>query len=183
MTENEMTLAIWADDVAAVEKFLDNGADVNARGRDGTPLQQALSAQGNSQVAELLILRGANVNPNGASPLSLAASNAGYGYIINLLISKGAADVNGAVIAAVENGFVHYIDMLMPHIKGVNAIRDENGKSLLMLAIDRSDADMVSYLLARGADPTAQNGGQTPLQYAEKRGQHIIAKVLSRVGH
>lgn len=180
MTENEMTLAIWADDTAAVKKFLDAGADVNARGRDGTPLQQALSAKGNSQVAELLIERGANVNASGVSPLALAASNAGYGYIISLLISKGAADVDGAVISAVENGFVHYIDMLMPHIKDLNAIKDENGKSLLTLAIDQSDADMVSYLLARGADASLKNGDETLAQYAARRGQHIIEKVLTR---
>lgn len=180
MTENEMTLAIWADDTAAVKKFLDDGADVNARGRDGTPLQLALSAKGNSQVAELLIERGANVNASGVSPLALAASNAGYGYIISLLISKGAADVDGAVISAVENGFVHYIDMLMPYIKDLNAIKDENGKSLLMLAIDQSDADMVSYLLARGADASLKNGDETLAQYAARRGQRIIEKVLAR---
>ncbi|MDP6361495.1 MAG: ankyrin repeat domain-containing protein, partial [Planctomycetota bacterium] len=87
--------AIELGNIEAVKQHLDDGADVNAKGRWGsTPLHAA----DNKEIAELLIAEGADVNAkteSGSTPLHRADNK----EIAELLIAKGA-DVN----AKSENG-------------------------------------------------------------------------------
>jgi ankyrin repeat protein len=57
--------AIWAEDVAAVERLLRDGADVHAAGATGrTPLMQAAEAE-NLRIIDRLLEAGADVNATG----------------------------------------------------------------------------------------------------------------------
>ena len=97
VTQGQTDLSIWqaasTGNVAAVEEYLAKGADINAQ--DGvygvTPLSWA-ALLGQTQMAELLIQRGANVNSknrDGATPLHVAAF-LGQDEVAKLLVQKGA---------------------------------------------------------------------------------------------
>ena len=91
-------LLLYAEegDVGRVQSLIGEGADVNFRGRAGyTPLYLAV-LNGHKDIAEFLILQGADPNivsrgeRPGIAPLHLAAF-AGYTDIIELLVLHGAA--------------------------------------------------------------------------------------------
>ena len=79
--------------IEAVKQAIDDGADLNTKGRYGaTPLQDA-AFRGHQEIVELLIVEGANVkSENGVTPLHTAALN-GHKEVVELLIAAGA-DVN-----------------------------------------------------------------------------------------
>jgi hypothetical protein len=99
-------------DVAAVEKLLGEGVEVDQRGRNAeTPLIAAALA-GETATAESLIVRGADVmarNKGGLTPLH-AAAYSGSAEVARLLLDHGAdledrANVSGAtplILAAEE---------------------------------------------------------------------------------
>ena len=97
VTQGQTDLSIWqaasTGDVAVVEEYLAKGADINAKDNvyGVTPLSWA-TLLGQTQMAELLIQRGANVNSknrDGATSLH-AAAFLGQHKIATLLVQKGA---------------------------------------------------------------------------------------------
>jgi len=93
--------AVWNNDFNLVKKLINEGADVNIKGKfDNTPLHDAKSVE----VAELLVKNGAGVNINNSvdsTPLHYAMSV----EIAELLIKNGA-DVHAANIF--DNTPLHY---------------------------------------------------------------------------
>jgi hypothetical protein len=100
-------------DAAAVTKLLDEGVDVNTKFRyNATALFYACDA-GNVDVVKVLIDRGADLNIKdsfyGFTPLMLASSpprkkTAAHNEIAKLLIAKGAAGKEDALMAAIDDG-------------------------------------------------------------------------------
>jgi ankyrin repeat protein len=100
-------------DAATVKRLLDEGLDVNTKFRyNATALFFACDA-GNVDVVRLLIDRGADLNLKdtfyGFTPLMLAASPArkktpAHTEIAKLLIAKGAAGKEDAMMAAIDDG-------------------------------------------------------------------------------
>jgi hypothetical protein len=144
---------------------------VNAHDSDGwTPLLTALS-QGNGQVGELLIAKGADVNAvnkEGMTPLHWAAHK-GLSQIAELLIAKGAnvnvANINDAIPLhfALYNGHGQVGELLIAKGADVNAT-NKDGSTPLHYA---PDIQVGELLIAKGADVNATNkDGRTPLHYA-----------------
>jgi hypothetical protein len=100
-------------DAAAVKALLDEGVDVNTKFRyNATALFFACDA-GNVDVVKVLIDHGADLNLKdtfyGFTPLMLAASPArkktpAHSEIAKLLIAKGAAGKEDAMMAAIDDG-------------------------------------------------------------------------------
>ena len=135
-----------------------NKAAVNSTDTDGTPpLHWAIRAN-EAEIAELLLLSGADAKAAdrlGVTPLFLAAMN-GNGAIMRKLLDAGA---------------------------NANQI-EKTGETVLMVAIRTGDADAVRALLEHGANPnTAEPQLQlTPLMVAAEGGYTEIVASLIKGG-
>lgn len=92
---NDLVSATVMRDRAAVKELLDDGKNPNARQRDGfTPLMIAAS-NGDTEIAAMLLAKGADPNPRagGKSALSIAKSRGSAGAgVVQLLERSGARD-------------------------------------------------------------------------------------------
>ncbi len=124
----------------------------------GTPLMYAVLAR-NTEIIELLLARGADVN----------ARNNDLGSGTALILAAQIGDA-GAVRRLLEKG------------AEVNA-RHESGYTALMYAAasESNDPEMVKALLARGAEINASaRDGETALTLAGRKGKTVIVRILEQ---
>ncbi len=142
--------ALIKGNLAAVEKALAEGANVNETFIGGhTPLTIA-AGHGNLEMAELLIKRGAAVN--------------------------GRDDFNQT--ALMFAGKIKMAEFLLQRGAKVND-RDESGWTALMVAVTRNRPELVRLLLENDADINIKNlKGDTALEIAEKFGKIEVVKVI-----
>ncbi|WOG28592.1 ankyrin repeat domain-containing protein [Endozoicomonas sp. 8E] len=151
--------ACWNGDVDQVKKSLAAGVYVNAvMSYDFNPLLIA-SAEGHTELAEVLINNGADVNAvmaeKGVTPLFFAAQN-NHTDIVKLLINKGV---------------------------NVDAPQTKDGATPLSIAVQKGCNDSVKLLLNAGADPNATlSNGVTPLYIAAFRGNSESMQLLLEKG-
>lgn len=143
-------------DTSKVKKLLANGADVNAKQKDGvTPLMQA-AWKGQTEIAEMLLAKGADVNAkdkNGMTAL-IRAAYFGHGETVQALLANGA---------------------------NVNVKEHQIGWTALMWAAGKGHPEIVRSLLANGADVNAHDEQNlTPIQIAEVNGHDEIVTLLRR---
>lgn len=116
-----------------------------------SPLMLA-ALNGQLELADKLVKKGADVNKTGWTPLHYAASN-GHVEVIKLLLENYA-----------------YIDAESP-----------NSSTPLMMASMYGSPQSVKLLLDKGADPSLKNQmGLTALQFAERGNRPDAAKLLSQ---
>lgn len=143
-------------DIRTVRYLLDHGADVNAKDHvGGTALSQA-ALRGSTDIARLLIERGADVHVKVSrwelTPLIMAAQRESV-EMVDLLLAKGAP-VDG---------------------------KDITGATAIMWAAysDHANPALVTRLLAAGADPAVKNkAGETAMTWASRRGETPVVALL-----
>jgi ankyrin repeat protein len=151
--------AIEHGDPAAAERYIRLLGNPGARDRHGIPLLGRAVAKDYSNVARLLIARGADVNAVGGqldmSPLMFAAFW-GYEHLAHQLIEAGAE---------------------------VNA-RDSTGQTALFYAVRAEEARTASLLIEHGAEIGLEDSeGHTALWLAAKRGDGVaVALLVRRIG-
>ena len=150
-------------DVEAVLALLKQGADVNLPQGDGMTALHWAAANGNAELARILIYAGAGVGArtrNGSyAPLHLASQEE-HVEVVKALLAAGA-DPNaltstGAVTPlhfAAESGNVEVIMALVEHGAEVKRAERVWGHTPLMFAAAKNRAGAVAALLQRGADP------------------------------
>jgi hypothetical protein len=161
--------------IPVIEKLLDEGADV-----DMTQQRTALHAaaeQGNLEIVDLLIDRGANVNLmdiHGRVPMYVAIANHHPEVAMRLAeagTDLGAVTTDGSTVlmAAVRAEDLELARWVLDHGVDVNAARPEKRHATaLMMAAGRGNPEMVALLLTRGADPNATNHeGETALDMSK----------------
>lgn len=157
------------------------------RDRDGrTPLIRAAESGDNALVRSLLSER-ANVNAVDHcawSPLMKAALQ-GHVDTVRTLLAHGASvetrDNAGysALMVAAGNGHAAVVDLLIEHGALVDASEPINGQTALQWAAQRGFTEVVTRLLAAGADPSrTDRHGRDAAQYARDAGQTQLADDL-----
>jgi ankyrin repeat protein len=193
-------------DHAAALAALEAGADVNARGPDGTTALIWAAYNGDAELVQRLLAAGADPdakNEFGSFALSEAAIG-GYTEVIAALLEGGAtadaANPEGetALMAVARTGNVRAATLLLDAGADVNAIELWGQQSALMWAAAQKQPAMIKLLIARGADVNARGavrnwerkvireprpkdmnqGGFTPLLYAAREGCIECAKEL-----
>lgn len=184
-----LMIAAQAGDLDLVARLIGAGADVNARNEHlGTPLMFAATG-GSVPVARALIERGAQVDAVaqlGWTPLLLAAAKGNTDAAL-LLIGSGAdpnlADGYGwtPLMRAVTGHHGDTVRALLATGSMDLGAREESGATVLHIAAGEGQADMVSALLAAGADPALPDGaGRTPAAVARIMGHHGLADRLTK---
>jgi ankyrin repeat protein len=156
---SEVADAAMRGDRDAVRTALARKADVNAAQVDGTTALHWAVERDDVELAELLLIAGAQVSARtreGVTPLRLAAIN-GNARMLGRLIKSGA-DPNAPLTPA----------------------RD----TALMLAARTGKTDAIRLLLEAGADINAQEiwGGTTALMWAVAEGHAEAARLLASAG-
>ena len=156
--------AAMAGDVAAVRALLKSGADVNAAQGDGVTGLHWAARQGQEELANTLVVAGANVRATtrfGAiTPLHLAAER-GSGAIVSLLVKAGA-DVDartgtGAtpLMFAAASGDTAAVKALIDGGADLEAKERDREQTPLIFAAAADRLDVVTLLLASGANKNA----------------------------
>lgn len=184
--ETPLHWAAFSGDRVSVERLIDGGGKVNARGADGdTPLHRA-ALKGHVAVAGMLLTRGAKANvknKEGRTPLHKAAFK-GHDAVVGLLLARGAdatvGDKEGRtpLHRAAFGGRKNVVELLLAGGAKIN-VRNTEGRTPLHRAAFKGHADVAELLLARGADVNAKDDeGRTPLHRAAFAGQDGVAELL-----
>lgn len=147
--QTELIQAVKAHDVAAMERLLAAGSDVNSRDEEGATLLMLAAHAGDLAMVKALIKAGADVNAcdeRGWAPLAKSVYSmehkCGFPEVARALIDAGA-NVEAAI------GY---------------------GVRPLMLAAGYGEGEVVATLLNAGADPLARNeGNYTALMMAKQK--------------
>ena len=176
---------VKAGNLAALQKHLNQGADLGERDSNGVmPLHLAILLQ-KSDLALELIRRGANINartPDGSTPLVLAVDK-GQMEVVNLLLDRKAiidAPVSGSspLFGAVRTGNRELFERLVVAGAQVDR-RDRDGKSPLYVAAAAGNVPLVQRLLELGADINAAlPDHRTPIFAAIAEKKTDVAEVL-----
>jgi uncharacterized protein len=157
--------AIMRGDREAVQKLVEQHADVNAPQADGATALHWAVFRSDKAMVDLLIRAGANpkaANRDGSTPLWLASIN-GDAPIVAALLDAGA-DANEQLplgrtplMVASRTGNVDAVKVLLDRGADVNAKETLRGTTALMWAADEGHASAIQLLIQRGADIKAQS--------------------------
>ncbi|MGQ0734743.1 MAG: ankyrin repeat domain-containing protein [Acidobacteriota bacterium] len=155
--------AARAGDRAAARERLSQGADVNAVQGDGLTALHWAALSGDSELATMLIVAGANLRAQtrfGAYTPLHVASEAGRADLVRLLVRAGA-DIHAvtatgatALMLAAGAGDTASIATLVEAGADVNAKETARGHTALMFAAAANRVEAVTQLLSAKADPT-----------------------------
>jgi ankyrin repeat protein len=157
--------------VSVAQRLIEQGADVNLTGRSGISPIAAAAYAGSDAIVEALIAHGADeraADDTGKPPIVYAAARAKLDIVKRLLGRN--TDINGR--------YHHDLTLLMwasgadekvPEADAIEVVkylvdagariddRDARGRTALMIAAEGGRAEIVTLLLARGADPALKD--------------------------
>ena len=98
--------------------------------------------------------------------------------VLSVLALPAYADVENFINAAKENNVIQ-VQSFLAHGENINA-KNSLGNTALHYAVATGSADMVKFLLDKGADPTIANDkGWTPVAIAEKKNLTEIMSIFN----
>jgi ankyrin repeat protein len=161
--QTEIADAAMQGNAQTVRDLISNGANVNAMQADGATALHWAAYHGDVELTEALLAAGANpdaTNRNGSTPLWLAAERGDAAIVESLL--EGGADPNELLplgrrplMLAARSGVVEAVQALLDFGADPNLAESERGTTALMQAADQGHADVLSLLIANGADYAA----------------------------
>ncbi|XP_077977548.1 transient receptor potential cation channel subfamily A member 1-like [Glandiceps talaboti] len=181
-----------------MRRLINNDCDINARDQNGMVPLHLSTQQGHSEATKLFLYVGADVNVRDSdqmTPLHYAAQR-GDVMMCQLLLSYGADllsteinDITPVMFAAIC-GSLETMTSLMEAGKHFNLNydscmnhSDDEGSTVLHLAVARSHLKIASYCLELGADINAQKlNGYTALHIVAISGNVEISTMLIKRG-
>ncbi|XP_071572549.1 uncharacterized protein [Temnothorax nylanderi] len=176
-----------------VNALIARGADVDAITYDNlTPLCFA-AQEGYEEIVEILIAGGANVNvksTENVTPLHLAAVN-GHDNVVKVLLDNKANinvknnDDRTPDELAVARGHLQVIKLLMQYKKIDIVSKRNDDYTILHIASEESNLEMIKYLVDKGSDVNAKNiFGSKSIHIAAREGykdtvEFFLSKGLS----
>ncbi|MCI5159240.1 MAG: hypothetical protein D3906_12575, partial [Candidatus Electrothrix sp. AUS1_2] len=151
-SENSLLYAVKSGDVDGVRDAIANGADVNTVVRDETALMAA-SARGYSEIANILIQKGAGVN-----------------------VQQEFYNKRTALMMAVDANAFEIVEILLRNGANLDLV-DYRKNTALSLAIQRNSVQSVRLLLSAGATISDEEITELAISLA-KKGQWETVKLL-----
>lgn len=175
-------------DLGRVSALLDQGAPLNARAPDGTPLTRA-AAGGHDEVVWHLLREGAAPDLSSVDGMTalMVASREGNDRVVRMLMKAGArvnaisADGDTALAWAARSGNLSTVRILLSEGGNVNVSR--MGESLLMQVVARNNLLMSQVLIDAGADVDyVSPEGLTALSVARRSANRDLEMLLVQSG-
>ena len=161
---SQIANAAMNGDREAVRALIKQGLDVSQAQGDGTTALHWAAMKGDAELAQMLLIAGANHRATtriGAyTPLYLAARG-GHAGVVAALLAAGAdpkaETSNGTtpLMIAAASGDTRTITALVENGSDINDMDKAKGETALMFAAAFNRAEAVKLLLARGADHKA----------------------------
>ena len=177
-------------DRAGVASLLARDVDVDSPGIDGTTALHWAAYADDVDLATLLLGAGADpnaVNRNGATPLTLACTNANP-VLMERLLEAGADPglaPNGEppILGCARTGRIAAVRALLAYGASVDAADTWRGQTPLMWAAAENHARIMNVLLERGATVDApSDGGFNALMFAVRQDARDAARLLLAAG-
>lgn len=187
--------AAAAGDLAAVNRLIAAGADLEQRdGQRRTPLLLAVAGN-HVAIAEALLAAGASPNAQAANqdtPWLLAGASGRAEIVAAMLPLKPDLSLRNryggnALIPACERAHVETVRLLLTSGIDVNHVNHLGWTCLLEIVIlgdgGPRHREVARLALAAGADPNlADKDGVSPLRHARQRGQSEVARLIEAAG-
>jgi len=179
--------AVNKGDIGQLKLLISKDTDVNVRDQRGMTLLHLAAINGHTDIAALLINKGANVNArieeDGMTPLHGAAVS-GQAAVVELLLAEDA-DVNAharwgrtSLEYAIRNGHLDVVELLISNGANIEA-RNRWGETPLCKAVIYNQPEIVKLLLKRGAYIDARDYlDYTPLHLAIREPQQDMVELL-----
>lgn len=180
-------------DILAIERFIAEGQDVNAKRQtvDGeTPLHVA-SRAGQIGAIRLLVNRGANINAKDSermTPLMAAITEKQNSEVIDLLIALGA-NINAqdkagmtALDCAAFSCYNQLVELLIRRGAKPNVGEGRRRSSPIEHCVSGENLLGLKLLIAAGADANATDAGRSPLSTAAVFGRVEYVRLLLDAG-
>ncbi|MCL5277841.1 MAG: ankyrin repeat domain-containing protein [Deltaproteobacteria bacterium] len=162
-----------------VKLLIEHGANEEHHYRSGYTALMMASKKGYTEIIKLLLKHTADITEInfkiGIGSYEYTAVRLaeieGYQDIVDLLKKAGAKtdadeDINQAVIAMASDGDTKGVKFIIGKGANVNA-KDDDGKTVLMFAVEMSSVDLIKFLIEKKADVNAKNNdGNTALMEA-----------------
>jgi len=178
-------------DIEGVRSLIDQGADPNTQDKKGMTALLYAARGGHTEVAELLISKGADltVAEPGAHLTALHfCALRGHHDIAEALIAKGAdmdaedKTGNNPLHLAAHSGHGDVAELLImggADVDRRSTGRNTEGRTPLHVASQAGHADVAELLISKGADVNARGGdNETPLHLAAYGNHKGVAKLL-----
>lgn len=140
------------DIIGSIDRYLENGNDINAVNKNGNTLLMEAVLIGYYDLADYLIDKNADINITNNKGENALILSANYPYILNLLINKNAdinmTDSSGktALHYACEYGDLYSVKLLIKSGADINK-KDILGKTILMYAVENENLLIIKYLI------------------------------------
>ena len=181
--------------VEEMKLLLKNVADLNAKVNNDETLLHAAAKEGRLDIVELLLIAGADINSQGFNDRTalFEAMQNDQTATADFLVAHGASLKSGTM-EEMEELLWHMVHLrrikevrmlvsagVNPNTPLVRAHR-ASSLSLLQLAVERADVEVVKLLVSAGAEVNESVGGRTALDFATAKGETAIRKVLLDAG-
>jgi ankyrin repeat protein len=180
--------ATYAGNIEVVKLLLANGARPNDIDQFRETALTSAAKRGDAQMAETLIVAGADLQAGGRAPLVWAAEEGNVETIV-VLLNHGAAGnkkhLNEALFSAAVRGPIEAVKLLLEKGGDPSARAGFAGYTPLIGAAysELKSPAVVKLFLDQGADVKIKGAdGQTALSLAKRRGQTEVVELLQKAG-